>query len=424
MTIYSHQSYLQKHRALPRQVHTLPDTDLGLVVVIPCHHEPDLLRTLDSLEACQPPRAGVEVLIVINAGSNHPAEVHQMNADAQAAFTVWYQTPRRYRYHLIVARDLRPKHAGVGLARKIGLDEAVDRLEQVAASETGLLINLDADCTVAPNYLQAIERWFDQHPPMEAASLAFEHPLAGNAFEAAIYVGILRYELYLRYYVQGLRWAGFPMAYHCIGSAMAVRASAYQAQNGMNRRKAGEDYYFLHKFMQLGTLGDLTETTVYPSPRPSEKVPFGTGQAIRAWLQGSRPLDRAFDLRSFGELRQLVEAVPRLFGDDWPKLGPVMTAYLQRLKVSEILPELRMHSAGAAGFAKRFWAWFDGLKALQFMHFARESSYPDQPLADSAAELYQRITGKGVVAEWEPLLVAYRQLERSSPARGKIQYPG
>lgn len=55
------------------------------------------------------------------------------------------------------------------------------------------------------------------------------------------------------------------------------------------------------------------------------------------------------------------------------------------------------------------------------MHVARESSYPDQPLADSAAELYERITGKGVVTEWELLLIAYRQLERNAPARGKIE---
>lgn len=423
MTIYSHQSYLQKHRALPRQIHLRPVSDLGLVVVIPCHHEPDLLRTLDSLEACEPPRVAVEVIIVINAGSNHPATVHQMNADAQTAFTAWKQTPRRYRYHLIVAHELRPKHAGVGMARKIGLDEAVDRLEQ-AETKTGLLVNLDADCTVAPNYLQAIEQWFARHPNMEAASLAFEHPLAGHTFEPAVYAGILRYELYLRYYVQGLRWAGFPLAYHCIGSAMAVRASAYQAQNGMNRRKAGEDYYFLQKFMQLGTLGDLTETTVYPSSRPSDKVPFGTGRAIRAWLQGTYSMYEAFDLRSFAELRQLVEAVPTLYSGEPPELGSVMKAYLQRLKVAEVLPELRAHSASEAGFVKRFWAWFDGLKALQFMHFAREGSYPDQPLPASAAELYQRITETDIVAGWEPLLIAYRQLERNSPAMGKSEHRG
>lgn len=100
MIIYSPPSYLQKHRALPRQMLEPPSPTLGMIIVIPCHHEPQLLHTLDSLEACAPPRVGVEVLIVINAGSHHPAQVHQMNADTQAAFAIWCQAPRRYRYRV------------------------------------------------------------------------------------------------------------------------------------------------------------------------------------------------------------------------------------------------------------------------------------------------------------------------------------
>ena len=61
---------------------------------------------------------------------------------------------------------------------------------------------------------------------------------------------------------------------------MAVRPEAYMKQGGMNRRKAGEDFYFLNKIMSLGGFGECAETTIYPSPRTSKRVPFGTGQAV------------------------------------------------------------------------------------------------------------------------------------------------
>lgn len=417
MTIHTKRSYLQKHRALPRQLDVPPAADLGLLVVIPCHAEPDLLGTLDSLEACQPPACGVEVLVVLNAGTQHPPAVHTQNARTAADVIDWQAQPRRYRYHLIRAEALRPKHAGVGLARKIGFDEAIDRLEQ-AGQPDGLLSGLDADCRVAPTYLRAIVEWFGRHPRHDAASLFFEHPLTGSSYPPAVYAGIARYELYLRYYVQGLRWAGYPLAHHCVGSSMAVRASAYQAQNGMNRRKAGEDYYFLHKFMLLGTLGDLTETTVYPAPRPSEKVPFGTGRAIRQWLASEQAVYRAFDLRSFAALGGLVTGLPALYADQTPPLDPVLVDFLAQQGLAARLPAMRQHSAGEAGFAKRFWAWFDGLKALQFMHHARDAAYPDLPVEQVAAALYQTVRGETVPVEVELLLRRYRAWERGGWWKG------
>src|SRR5213594_3575687 len=87
---------------------------------------------------------------------------------------------------------------------------------------------------------------------------------------------IAAYELHLRYYVRALRYAGFPYAHHTIGSCMAVRADVYKKQGGMNKRQAGEDFYFLQKIIPLGHFTDLTETKVIPSSRPSDRVPFGT----------------------------------------------------------------------------------------------------------------------------------------------------
>ena len=89
MTIYRGQTYLQKHRFLPRQIKVHPPKDLGMLIVIPCHNEPDLLETLESLEKCTQPQQAVEVIVVINAGEQHSAEIHAQNQATRSEFEAW-----------------------------------------------------------------------------------------------------------------------------------------------------------------------------------------------------------------------------------------------------------------------------------------------------------------------------------------------
>ena len=77
-----------------------------------------------------------------------------------------------------------------------------------------------------------------------------------------------------------MKFANLPYSYHTIGSAFAVSASSYAKQGGMNRRKAGEDFYFISKLIKGEKFGEITKTKVIPSPRISDRVPFGTGRSI------------------------------------------------------------------------------------------------------------------------------------------------
>jgi len=54
---------------------------------------------------------------------------------------------------------------------------------------------------------------------------------------------------------------------------MICTVDSYIAVRGMNRREAGEDFYFLNKLAKLGDIGQIHATTVYPSARPSRRVP-------------------------------------------------------------------------------------------------------------------------------------------------------
>jgi len=239
--------YLHSFAFLEQQIIALPEEDLNMVIVIPARIETSLIETLQSVLDADLPEKPFEILVVFN----HPlSESIDNKAENERLFqecSTWIDQKAIKNIHLIKAFDLPDKHAGVGLARKIGMDEALRRF---GSNEKGVVVALDADCVVNKNYLRAIEKAFDLSPECNAAAIYFEHPT--QDLKEPLLSGIINYELHLRYYNQLLKYSGHPYAYHTVGSSMAVRASAYYKQGGMNKRKAGEDFYFLQKIIQLG----------------------------------------------------------------------------------------------------------------------------------------------------------------------------
>ena len=323
------------------------------------------------------------------------------------------QKKRKITYHLLHFPDLPKKHAGVGLARKIGMDEAVDRFEQ-AEKPDGIIICLDADSQVEKDYFVEIERFFRMNLNTEACSIFYAHPLSGEEFPSEIYEGILRYELFLRYYVRGLRFADHPHAYHCVGSSMAVRSNAYQKRGGMNRRKAGEDFYFLQKFIQEGTLKELSSTTVIPSPRPSEKVPFGTGRAINTWLNSDQKIYPVYSPQTFLDLREFVRQIPDLYKADYqPQYPDSVHAFLEQESFDEKLAEVRANVTSKKAFIKRLFGWFDGLKVLKYVHFARDHFYDNVDVLDAAGKLLWMAARPVKSNSAVELLEIYREWDRN-----------
>lgn len=376
-----------------------PHPELGLAVVIPCHGEPDVLSTLQSLQAAQPPTCAVEVIWVLNAATTASAELQAQHQQDAAQILAWKKDHSPW-FELVVlnAADLPPKHAGVGLARRVGMDLAAERLLSLGAT-TAPIVCLDADCTVAENYFQALEHHFYRDfPKTPACSIAFAHPLTEN-LSAELAAGILRYELYLRYYVQGLRYAELPCAFHTIGSSMAVRAGVYRAQGGMNRRKAGEDFYFLHKLMPLGGFSQLTTTCVYPAARVSERVPFGTGKAMGDWLNAPDPTYPVYHPESFVLLQQLHAAVRGLYPLSVDKLtsferelAPPLQRWFAQEQGHAKLLEIQANSTSERVFLQRFYRWLDGFGILKLVHFLRaqnDTPLPEIPVAEAALTLAQ-----------------------------------
>ena len=386
--------YLQQRTLFPPQILAKPSLNLGIIVVIPARDEAYLLLTLMSLVKCDRPNCDVEVIIVVNGSDKDDEELKTRNFELTEQIQAWAKQNKRswIRFFVLHHPDLNPKHAGVGLARKIGMDEASWRFERMGQQE-GIIVCFDADSCCQTNYLQEIEQHFQQNPKSPACSIHFEHPLCGPDFDEAVYEAIILYELHLRYYINAQRLAGFPMAFQTIGSSMAVRCNAYQRQGGMNRRKAGEDFYFIHKFTGSGYFSELKTTTVIPSPRPSTRVPFGTGRAIIGMLKGKMQYE-TYAPESFLDLKVFLAKVPQLYEaqpDLLQSLPVAVQAFLASVHFEEKWKEIGQHTSNLQSFQKRFYQWFDAFMLMKFLHFLRDHHYPNVEVKSAANWLLKQI---------------------------------
>ena len=408
--------YLRQRSLYPPLISAPPPGNLAVVVAIPAFDEPGLLGSLRCLFECVAPEGGaVEVIVVVNEPEDAPNAVVARNLEIFNQTRQWAAAHRSPGLQFFILHQALPsRHAGVGLARKIAMDEACWRLEQ-AGRPDGVIACFDADSRCDANYFQVLAQHFREHPGCPAASIYFEHPLKGIDYPSPVYEAILSYELHLRYYVQAQRWAGFPHAFHTVGSSMAVRCSAYQQQGGMNKRKAGEDFYFIHKFTPLAGFAQLTEARVIPSPRPSHRVPFGTGKAVRDMLeQGGSYL--SYPPESFIELKDFLTCLPSFYEQPAPwkerRMSSVLREFLIMQGFEHKLSELLLHSASYATFRGRFFRWFNAFLVMKYLHFARSKGRADVPASLAARWLLEE---RGQLPEQKDdyaLLSRYREIER------------
>ncbi len=411
--------YLTTRSLYPPLIHKRPSPLLGMVVVIPCYDEEFLLLSLMALKKCDRPQCDVEVIVVVNHSEKTPTAIKSINEKIHQQATEWAQQNRlsHLRFYILLMDDLPVKHAGVGLARKIGMDEACYRFHK-SGNPKGIIACFDADSRCETNYFQELEKYFFKRPKAQACGIHFEHPLEGVDFSEKTYEAITLYELHLRYYVNAQRWAGFPHAWQTIGSSMAVRCDGYQQQGGMNRRQAGEDFYFLHKFIPLGHFGEIKTTKVIPSPRPSNRVPFGTGKAVGELLQSRRKC-LTYNPMSFQDLSVFLKNVwPNLFEiknveEAFEKLPESISKFLSENNFAEKMPEIKRHTANKASFEKRLSRWFDAFMLMKYVHFARDNFYPDIEVTEAATWLLDQIlkTEDHQEKSTKELLLSFREVD-------------
>tara|TARA_R110002096_G_scaffold135456_2_gene287247 strand:- start:152812 stop:154053 length:1242 start_codon:yes stop_codon:yes gene_type:complete len=379
-----------------------PNSELKVCLVVPAYNEDisGFLRGLNTIDCSLPNQ--LEIIIVLNHSVQEKNEIKERH---EQQFQEFHDTELKagIKVHFIKAFDLKSKHAGVGLARKIGMDEAVKRFESL--NYPGLIVCLDADCKVKQNYFDSLLK--AEREAWKGLALSYEHPLEDLPSDHLR--SIINYEIFLRYYSLALHEINYPHYFQTVGSSMACRSDLYCKIGGMNRRKAGEDFYFLHKVFPHGSFCNWTETTVFPSPRKSDRVPFGTGKAMLAEEQGLKDYSRLYHPSIYKELKILFKDLAQLYRGLEDFASPMFSHFLKDQKLFEELKKLAARSKSCKSFETNFYFWFDGFKLMKFLHFAQTNYFQDIANIEACKELLDTKS-----LEIKALLMELRERERKA----------
>ncbi len=286
--------------------------------------------------------------------------------------------------------ELPEKDGGVGLARKIGMDLALTVFDY-QSDQKKIIICLDADCTVDNNYLTTVIDMFN-HQNLKAGYVEYEHSLPEDKDQK---LAIICYEIFLRYYVLGLKYAKSPYAFPTIGSTMVCDYESYIQVGGMNKCKAAEDFYFMEKLAKVTEIHKIDNTTVHPSSRGSWRVPFGTGQRVNRFLNGDNNeylLHNPEVFRILKNWNELFYSSKLMNADEYlieaARIDPSLKNFLDTNLFDKQWKKILESSKTERQIQKQKLTWFDGFRTLKLIHFLRDNGYTQVDMFDALDRMF------------------------------------
>ena len=169
-------TYLRKRGVKgPWEFSSIPNHKFQNIVIIPAYAELECIGlTLDSLSQCEVDSFH-DIMVVVVVNNEMDATSQIIDDNKQTLSTLIKRNDPFYVAIVDASSDgmgISKKHAGVGMARKIGMDLALE-----FAHPESLLFCLDADSLVSPTYFRDIQSHFKLNdsvafrrgiPPIEA----------------------------------------------------------------------------------------------------------------------------------------------------------------------------------------------------------------------------------------------------------------
>lgn len=379
-----YQKYFQKIIVVPSiaESNNLP----GLIKSLEQNDELELLNTL--------------LLIVVN---NRVSSTEEVKNDNQKTIDYLKNIKAKVNISFIdacsVGKEMDDKNGGVGLARKIGMDLALTKFDYLSINKK-ILICTDADCIVDSNYLSEISQEFNTNI-LEAAVVNFAHNIDGDDEETK---AIICYEIFLRYYVLGLSFAKSDYAFHTIGSTMLCTPEAYVKVEGMNKRKAAEDFYFLEKLAKIYPIGEIKSTSVHPSKRGSWRVPFGTGRSVDRYLSNSRDEYMLYDPKCFIVLKSWLQVFNYNSISNQidliriaKNIHPALSDFLTKQDFENFINKVLLKNFNPNEVEKQKHFWFDAFRTLKLIHYLRDETYPNINMFDAIDELLKMMNIENLI---------------------------
>ena len=156
-------------------------------------------------------------------------------------------------------------------------------------------------------------------------------------------------------------------------------------------------------------------TTIYPSSRQSDRVPFGTGKAITRIA--NEVSYQVYAPQAFEALNVLFNQAAGFYPSREVQLPESIQAFHEENDFSSALEEMKVSSTTPEVFKKKFFAWWDAFRALKYVHFARDHYFPNIPLEEAITwldgQLWQlELEGSSMQEQLQQI----RSWDRSYPA--------
>ena len=260
-----------------------------------------------------------------------------------------------------------PEKLGVGLARKIGADIALQLYQQKTIS-CPWIFSTDADVVLPRDYFSILDKKHQQH---SALVLDFKH-----VSEDVDLLNLqMAYDIKLRYYHAGIIYAGSGYDYIPLGSTLIINMLCYAQVRGFPKKNAGEDFYLLNKLAKIKPVSyDQDDCVIAISARISDRVPFGTGPAL-AQIQALESPEQYsyYHPQCFIYLRQWLLFLNAMWANDSLNLKPPtdskLLALYQQLNCLHVFKKSLAQITSATRWQQFVHQWFDAFKTLKTIHF-------------------------------------------------------
>ncbi len=352
------------------------------VIVIPAHNEYDeLLEVLNTSLPRISREKNLILILVVNGSEDSNQVVHDTNLKLLKYFeeksSINLENVINYipylNYHIIIVNratetKVFDKKSGVGLARKIGCDIALN-LHYNFNLKSNWIRTTDADVVLPIDYL-------DINPDKNKYS-AIIYPFYHQCnFDDNSGKALQLYEIYLRYYYLGLAWSGSPYAFHTVGSSMAVSVDSYNNVRGFPaKREAAEDFYMLNKLTKVLPVYRTNQATIRIKGRPSDRVPFGTGASM-AKIAIKLDLNEEYNIYNpqiFDYLKDLYKLIAlfcenRNISEIINSKNQILISNLKTLGFEEALTNSLTQTNDKSMLKRHLHTWFDGFKTLKLIN--------------------------------------------------------
>ena len=368
---HKHNKYINNKLAnkkwLPNK--TLNKKPYDFLITIPCYDEYDyIFKTLDSIN-CQDINILKNTLVSV-AINNSMNENKSIIANNQKTYQKLLNN--KYNFELIVIdafsknKSLESKISGVGMARKICVDLMISNLKS-----NSIICFIDADTILSEKYLSKIKSSYNKNN-WSAATVNFLH----QEDEPKTKKLIREYEKILKVTSSNIKECGSPYSYVSLGSTMICTCSAYISVGGMNKRAAGEDFYFLQELEKFCGVQQINDILVHPSSRYLSRLYMGTSMRLQKSLNRELNLSTLyFSESSFKILRKWIKLA--LLSDkrdynalvrDIKKIDLELLSFLHKINFKKAWNSI-VSAPSYNHFSKQFHRWFDALSVFKLLKF-------------------------------------------------------